>query len=94
MKRFLILFLALFLLTVLSIACEGPIISVKIIIPMKLIPYYDWLLEFPGWHFDPQESPPPTDPVPGKFQVNNSGDSAINQAIRNIHYNQITGDIK
>ena len=37
-------------------------ISVTIIIPKELVPYYHWLMDFPGWR-EPRQSEPPH-PIP------------------------------
>jgi len=87
------------------IACDDLTINITIVVPKEITPYYDWLLDYPGWQISPQEPPSPTDPGPSNFQANKSGKKTLlnftnkqclpnTQNHGNIYYNQFTGDIK
>ena len=58
MKRTLLLLL--FISIALAASSCDQIVKVEIVIPGKLIPYYDWLLCFPGFKTLP-EAPQPID---------------------------------
>ena len=60
---FLMCFIFLFIIVLLSAPYEGPAISITIIIPSKLIPYYDWFMDFPGWRNPEQILPAHPTPV-------------------------------
>ena len=67
MRRTLTYHLILFLLLVLligfvSLPFDDQMIVITIVIPRNLIPYYDWLLNFPGWKAPQQPEPLP--PIP------------------------------
>jgi hypothetical protein len=68
MRRTLIYHLLVFLLLVLlivfvSLPFDDQMIVITIVIPRNLIPYYDWLLNFPGWKVPHQSEPLPTIPT-------------------------------
>jgi len=50
-------------ITLTSSSCNQ-ILKVEIVIPPKLIPYYDWLLSFPGL-LTPSEDPHPIETLIG-----------------------------
>jgi len=52
MKR--ILLLLLLVSIILTSSSCNQILKVEIMIPLKLIPYYDWLLCFPGFQSTPE----------------------------------------
>jgi hypothetical protein len=56
-----------FLLVLLIISLMAPfddqMIVITIVIPRNLIPYYDWLMEFPGWKVPQRPEPLPTIPT-------------------------------
>ncbi len=56
-KRTLLMFLLIFLI-LLTTTCDGPIISITVVIPKKFVPYFDWLIDFPGLHPTPEKSIP------------------------------------
>ena len=62
MKRILLLLLLVSIILITS-SCNQ-ILKVEIMIPSKLIPYYDWLLYFPGLHPTP-EAPHPIETLIG-----------------------------
>ncbi len=47
MKHFLLIILLLSILTT-GIYLSDKVIVVQLVIPSKLLPYYDWLVSFPG----------------------------------------------
>lgn len=53
----LVLFLLLILIFLIN-SCEDQIINITIVIPNEFVPYYDWLLDFPGWPPIPEDSSP------------------------------------
>ena len=63
MKRAFLLLLLLFFIIFLITPCEDQIVSITIIIPQKFVPYYDWLIDFPGWQ------PVPEEPIPTEIRV-------------------------
>lgn len=56
MKSLILLIMVLMLL-LLAAAHESTTIQVVIVIPSELVPYYEWLVSFPGWHPPQDESP-------------------------------------
>ena len=62
MKRLLLLLFILLFVILLTSACNELIISVTIIMPKKFVPYYDWLMDFPGLR-EPQQIEP-QHPIP------------------------------
>ena len=54
----LLVLILLFVIILLLSIQEQATISITIVIPSKLIPYYDWLMDFPGWR-NPGQIPPP-----------------------------------
>ena len=71
MKRTLTYHLLVFLLLVLLIGFvslpfdqfDDQMIVITIVIPRNLIPYYDWLMDFPGWKVPQQPEPLPAVPT-------------------------------
>ncbi len=47
----------LLLILVATTGCDR-VLQVKIVIPPVLVPYYDWLIKYPGPNEHPEESPP------------------------------------
>ncbi|MBG7609628.1 MAG: hypothetical protein IZT55_02055 [Anaerolineae bacterium] len=64
--------LFLFLLTS---SCNVHTITITIVLPAKLTPYYQWILDFPIWRFDEGNSPAPPDPAPSRYKVNIAANS-------------------
>lgn len=63
MKSVLFVFIILSIAAILAgLTLEGKIIQVEVVIPPRLVPYYQWLLTFPGINPNPensiQEQPP------------------------------------
>jgi hypothetical protein len=59
----LLVFLLLVLLIIfMSLPFDDQMIVITIVVPRNLIPYYDWLLNFPGLKV--QEQPEPLHPFP------------------------------
>jgi hypothetical protein len=42
---------------------ENPKINIIIVLPSKYVPYYDWLLDFPGWRIPQPVRPPHPTPM-------------------------------
>jgi len=61
MKHLILLLLVLALL-LMAIENAQTTIQVVIVIPSDLVPYYEWLLSFPGWQ-PPQDEPPDKQPT-------------------------------
>ena len=63
---FVLLFVIIFLIT----PFEDQIISITIVIPRNFAPYYDWLMNFPGWKVSPQiPAPHPTPMLHSHYSV-------------------------
>jgi hypothetical protein len=58
MKRPLVLLFLLFLIFLFEIPCQDKIIRITIVIPQEYMPYYDRVIDFPGWQPVPEESVP------------------------------------
>jgi len=80
MKRALLILILLFFILLVLIAFlltpfDDQIMVITIIIPRNFIPYYDWLLDFPGWRI-PQH-PEPLPPIPTYYGY---------QSVTQLHY--------
>ena len=64
-KQLILILLAFGLLMLAS--NESQIIQVVIVVPPELVPYYEWLLSFPGW-MQPDEKPPSNQPVRNSYK--------------------------
>jgi hypothetical protein len=63
MKRTRVPLIILLFALLLTTACSEPTITITIIIPKELVPYFDWAKDFPGWQI-PQEQIQPDSPIP------------------------------
>ena len=73
MRRTLTYHLLVFLLLVLliifvSLPFDDQMVVITIVIPRNLIPYYEWLLNFPGWTVPLQTEPLQTIPTYYSYQ--------------------------
>jgi len=68
MKLNLSLLLCLLFLLTLASSCSSHVITITIVIPLQLTPFYQWLEDFPVWRPEPQNHPLPIEPAPGMFQ--------------------------
>ena len=58
MKRMLLILSILFFVILLIIAYSDQVIRITIVLPNELVPYYEWLIDFPGWRPAPPEPAP------------------------------------
>ena len=58
MKKALLALFILLIIIFLIIPYEDQILHITIIIPEKFTPYYNWLIDFPGWQPVPEETIP------------------------------------
>jgi hypothetical protein len=49
MKRSLLILSILFFVILLIIAFSDQVIRITIVLPKDFVPYYEWLIDFPGW---------------------------------------------
>ncbi|MCJ7702783.1 MAG: hypothetical protein MUO62_14465 [Anaerolineales bacterium] len=63
MKRRLICHIILLALLAFTTSCSSQVLRITIVVPPILVPYYEWLEEYPGWHPAPQMTPAPSEPV-------------------------------
>jgi len=68
MKLFSCTLLCIFFLFLLASSCCPHIITITIVLPPQLTPYYLWLDDFPVWRPKPKNYPLPKEPAPNKFQ--------------------------
>lgn len=52
MKSVLLLFIILCI--VVGITLPGKVIQIQVVIPPRLLPYYEWLISFPGFQHSPE----------------------------------------
>ena len=50
-----VLLLLIILCIVLGITLPGKVIQIQVVIPPRLLPYYQWLISFPGLNSNPEE---------------------------------------
>jgi hypothetical protein len=71
----LLMMLALLLLP----AGENQIVQVMVILPLELVPYYEWVLNFPGWQ---QLQNEPSNMQPTGLQACNTSSRSDHSAVK------------
>jgi len=61
MKQLILLIIVLALLLLVA-DNERTTVQVTIVVPPELVPYFEWLVRFPGWH-PPKDEPPNYNPA-------------------------------
>ena len=85
--KLLILLVVLLALLLMFVENEHTTIQVVIIIPIELVPYYEWLLSYPGWQ-TPQDEPSREQPINIGYKSVTQQNEVITRA--SSHRNQQT----
>lgn len=92
MKRRLICIIFLLALLTFTTSCSNQVLRITIVVPPILVPYYEWLQEYPGRHPPSQITPVPSKPVLHGYQwliKNNRNTTAINHISLKINHADI-----